>query len=90
MVSLKNYSACKKEQNQQTNGQAIDEVMGKYKDKSEQELLDSLMEAARNAKKDGSFDEQSLEKFVSLVSPHLSDSQKAKLENLISVIRIEE
>lgn len=90
MVSLKSFSYDKKEQKPQSDGKMLDEMMDKYRDKSEEELIDSLMEAARKAKRDGSFDEQSLENFVSLVSPHLSDGQKSKLENLISVIKLED
>ncbi|MBE5731153.1 MAG: hypothetical protein E7350_04315 [Clostridiales bacterium] len=90
MVSLKKFSAEKKEQKGQADSEMMDQVMDKYRNKSEEELIESLMEAARNAKKDGSFDEQSLSSFVSLVSPHLSDSQKDKLSNLISVIKLED
>ena len=88
MKQLKNFSY--EQKNDIKDEELLDGVIGKYKDKDEDELVGELIKAARQAKEDGSFSEQSLEEFVNLVSPHLSEEQKAKLSNLISVIKLEE
>ena len=88
MKQLKNFSCEQKKDIKDE--ELLDGVIGKYMDKDEDELVGELMKAARRAKEDGSFSEQSLEEFVNLVSPHLSEEQKAKLSNLISVIKLEE
>ena len=89
MKQLKNFSR-EETTNDINDEDLLNGVVGKYKDKDEDELVAELMKAARRAKEDGSFSEESLEEFVQLVSPHLSEEQKAKLNNLISVIKLEE
>ncbi len=86
MKQLKNFSA-KDCNNDFTDNELLEGVVGKYKDKSEDELMAELSKAVENAKKDGSFDEESLENFAELVSPHLSEEQREKLCNLIAVIK---
>ena len=88
MKQLKNFSY--EQKNDIKDEELLDGVIGKYKDKDEDELVGELIKAARKAKEDGSFSEQSLEEFFTLVSPHLSEEQKNKLSNLISVIKLEE
>lgn len=86
MKELKNFSA-KECNNDFTDDELLEGVVGKYKNKSEEELINELNKAVKNAKDDGSFDEESLENFAQLVSPHLSDAQREKLCNLIAVIK---
>ncbi len=86
MKQLKNFSAndCN---NDFTDNELLEGVVGKYKDKSEDELMAELDKAVKSAKKDGSFNEESLENFAELVAPPLSEVQREKLCNLIAVIK---
>lgn len=77
-------------QNDITDGELLDDVVGKYRDKNEEELMSELKKAVKAAKEDGTFNEQSIENFADLVSPYLSDEQKEKLSGLISVIKCDE
>lgn len=86
MKELKNFSA-KECNNDFNDNEFLEGIVGKYKDKSEDELMTELGKAVKNAKEDGSFNEESLENFAELVSPHLSDEQREKLCNLIAVIK---
>ncbi len=84
MKELKNFNAeC---DNDITDNELLDDVLGKYKNKTEKELMEELNRAVSRAKEDGSFNEQSLKDFVELVSPHLSEEQLEKLNGLISAI----
>ena len=50
--------------------------------KSEQELMTELMSEIRKGKAEGSFSAAHLEEFIGSVSPMLSSSQRARLEEL--------
>ncbi len=88
MKELKNFSAqCSK--NDMTDSELLDSVVGKYKNKNEEELVEELDRAVKKAKEDGSYNEESLEEFYELVSPHLDDAQRKRLQSLITLIRSE-
>ena len=63
--------------------------MGKYNWMHENQLIDELMKKVKEQKQNGTFDVESIENFVKNVSPHLSNEQRQKLKNLITVINCE-
>lgn len=64
----------------------IDALMKKYSGRSEGELMSELMAKVSSAKRDGSFDAQSLDEFVRLVSPELDEQSRLKLQTLVKTI----
>lgn len=67
---------------------AISDVIGKYGDMNESELMEELLKVASKAKADGTLNEQTLKNFEEIVVPHLNEAQKEKLSKLISVINL--
>lgn len=91
MKQLKNFDLNEQAtKNDVEDDRFIDDVMGKYKGKNEDELVSELLKAVSAAKEDGSFSVQSLKEFYELVSPHLGELQRNKLADLIRVISSED
>ncbi len=67
---------------------AVSDVIGKYGDMNESELMEELLKVASKAKADGTLNEQTLKNFEKVVVPYLNESQKEKLSKLISVISL--
>lgn len=86
-MQLKNFK-CSSRQDFSDN-EVVEEAIGKYKDKTEDELLAELVNVAKKAKENGTFDQNSIENFLQIVSPQLSEAQKEKMESLISVIKMQ-
>lgn len=62
------------------------EALEKYKDMNEDALVDALLDNVRRSKADGSYDAASLRQFAEMMSPHLSQAKRERLENLIRLI----
>ena len=86
-MQLKNFKCSSKQEI--SDNEIVEEVIGKYRDMTEDELLAELVKVAKSSKENGTFDENAIENFLQIVSPQLSDEQKAKMSNLISVIKMQ-
>jgi len=54
--------------------------------KSQSELLSSLLEATETGRRDGSFSQESLQRFMQTVSPLLNAAQRARLDEIAKMI----
>ena len=61
--------------------------MQQYEGKSESELKDELARSIAQGKKDGSFNEESVNQFVKNVSPMLNDAQRKKMQEILKQFR---
>lgn len=59
----------------------------KYKDKSEKEIEEELMDAVRKQTASGKFDPESLERFYATASAMLTNEQRARMRQLIDMIK---
>ena len=62
----------------------VKQTYEKYKNYSQDELLQELMRSVNAQKQNGTFDKQRLISTLSLVLPSLNDEQRSKLEELLS------
>ena len=67
----------------------MSDITGKYKGKSENQLIDQLLELVKQGRQDGTFSDSQLDDFIALVSPQLDDNGRKKLDDLASLIRNE-
>lgn len=63
-------------------------IVDKYKDLSEEELLDLLIKQVKTAKENGELDPEQTKNFVRLISPKLTDEQRQKLETVMKIADI--
>ena len=63
-------------------------IVDKYKDLSEEELLDLLIKQVKTAKENGELDSEQTKNFVRLISPKLTDEQRQKLETVMKIADI--
>lgn len=85
MKELKNFSQYA--DNDISDAELIGDVVGRYKGMSENELLGELMKSVADGRADGSFSDEKLDDFVALISPELSESQRNKLNEIVSEIK---
>lgn len=94
-MDLKSFkkSSEKKENRQESsakqgnvNEEDVTKMFEKYKDKSESELMAELMKEASRGKRDGTFDAGKIRSFQESVAPYLTDEQREKMKNLISML----
>ena len=62
----------------------VKQTYEKYKDYSQDELMQELLRSVNTQKQNGTFDKQRLISTLSLVLPSLNDEQRSKLEELLS------
>ena len=62
----------------------VKQTYEKYKDYSQDELMQELMRSVNAQKQNGTFDKQRLISTLSLVLPSLNSEQRSKLEELLS------
>ena len=68
----------------ENNEEKVKQTYEKYKDYSQDELLQELMRSVNAQKQNGTFDKQRLISTLSLVMPSLDSEQRSKLEELLS------
>ena len=68
----------------ENNEEKVKQTYEKYKNYSQDELLQELMRSVNAQKQNGTFDKQRLISTLSLVLPSLNDEQRSKLEELLS------
>lgn len=62
----------------------VKQTYEKYKDYSQDELMQELLRSVNAQKQNGTFDKQRLISTLSLVMPSLDSEQRSKLEELLS------
>ncbi len=65
----------------------IEQALNKYKGYDEDMLITALMQNLRKSKADGTFNEEELDNFVSMIMPNLSHEQQVRLNNVIKIIK---
>ncbi len=63
------------------------EIPEKYAGMDENELRSELIRQVASAKSDGTFSPEQIDEFVEIVSPNLDDEARAKLMELVSMIK---
>ncbi len=63
------------------------EIPEKYAGMDESELRSELIRQVASAKSDGTFSSEQIDEFVELVSPNLDDEARAKLVDLVNMIK---
>ncbi len=81
MRQLRNYRAANKDD--------IASAAQKYEGMNASQLNDELMRAVAEAKRNGTFSEETLDGFVDFVSSSLDDSSRNRLKELVKEIKSE-
>lgn len=68
--------------------QGVEEVIEKYGNKSEDELMGDLERMIGEGRRDGTFSEDMLDAFVQNVMPMMDEEQRKRLENIARMIRM--
>lgn len=68
----------------ENNEEKVKQTYEKYKNYSQDELLQELMRSVNAQKRNGTFDKERLLSTLSLVMPSLNSEQRRKLEELLS------
>ena len=68
----------------ENNEEKVKQTYEKYKNYSQDELLQELMRSVNAQKQNGTFDKERLLSTLSVVLPSLNDEQRSKLEELLS------
>ena len=63
-MQLKNFKCSSKQEI--SDNEIVGEVIGKYKDMTEDELLAELVKVAKSSKENGTFDENAIENFLQI------------------------
>lgn len=67
--------------------QNMQQTISKYENKSEGELMGELEKAINSGRKDGSFSDDMLEKFMKNVAPMMDSNQRKKLDSIARTIK---
>lgn len=67
-----------------------EQIINKYKDMSQSDLMSNLFSEASKLKNEGKLDNNTLNNLKSTLSPFLNDEQNTMLNNLISAIKNEQ
>jgi hypothetical protein len=68
--------------------QGVEEVVKKYEDKSENEMMSDLEKMITQGRRDGTFNDEMLGAFIKNVSPMMDSAQRKKLESIARAIRM--
>ena len=68
-------------------GPQIDEMIGKFQNMSEAELITEVFKIINEKKKNGTFNPNDIDNLAKMISPLLNDEQKRKMEQLIQLIK---
>lgn len=67
--------------------QGMQEVISKYENKSENELMGELEQAIKSGRKEGTFSNEMLDAFVKNVAPMMDSTQRKKLDSITKMIK---
>ena len=87
MKELKNFK--KSDVNKNKTDEA-GSIMGKYEGFSEDQLIEELLKSIKKSKEGGTYSFEQMKSFAQLMSPQLTEEQRIKLTNLISLIEEDE
>ena len=68
---------------------AFNEAMEKYGGMSEDALIEQLVSQVASAKQNGTYNAGQMQAYIQMLSPHLSEQQRNKLDNVLRVIEAE-
>jgi len=88
MKQLKNFRANQVPQ-EVSNNPSFNAALDKYGNMGEDALIEQLIMQVANAKKSGTYNATQMQAYISMISPHLNQAQKTKLENVLKVIEAE-
>lgn len=68
----------------------MQDALNKYGNLDEDALINQLVMQVRESRENGTYDENQMRGYIEMLSPHISQSQKEKLTNIISIISSED
>ena len=88
MRTLRGYKGNETDKRQALKNLGVsEEKVERYGSMSEDELIGELMNSVREQKANNTFDPKQLETLVTMVSPRLNDEQRAKLNDLVRLLK---
>ena len=77
-----------KNDNQSIGENMVNDYLNKYKDYSQEQLIDEFLKITNESRKSGALDSQKISEVVSKLTPFLSDSQKKGLDDLLNKLNV--
>lgn len=77
-----------KNDNQSIDENMVNDYLNKYKDYSQEQLIDEFLKVTNESRKSGALDSKKINEVVSKLTPFLSDSQKKGLDDLLNKINV--
>lgn len=68
----------------------LNEAMKKYDGMSEDALIETLINSVQESRRNGTYNHQEMTNYAAMLSPYLSESQREKLGNILSIISSED
>ncbi len=68
-------------------GPQIDDLIGRFQNMSEAELITEVFKIINEKKRNGTFNPQDIDNLAKIISPLLNEEQKKKMEQLIQLIK---
>ena len=68
-------------------GDQIEELIGKFQNMSEAELITEVFKIINEKKRNGTFDPNEIDKLAEMIKPLLNEKQRQKMEQLINLIK---
>lgn len=68
-------------------GSQIEDLIGKFQNMNEAELITEVFKIINEKKRNGTFDPNEIDKLAEMIKPLLSEEQKKKMEQLINLIK---
>lgn len=68
-------------------GSQIDDLIGRFQNMSEAELITEVFKIINEKKRNGTFNPQDIDNLAKIISPLLNEEQKKKMEQLIQLIK---
>lgn len=88
MRTLRGYKGNETDKRQALKNLGVsEEKVERYGSMSEDELIGELMNSVREQKANNTFDPKQLETLMTMVSPRLNDEQRAKLNDLVRLLK---
>ena len=72
------------------NNPAFNAAMQKYGGMGEDALIEQLLNQINTAKQKGTYNPTQMQTYIQMLSPHLSETQRTKLQNLLKVIHAQD
>lgn len=89
MKQLRNFNLNKSVPKQFADSDALKETMDRFSGMDENALIEQLLVQVHNSRANGSYDAKQMEQYVAMLSPHLSETQREKMSNIVKIINSE-